>query len=114
LKERYPDLMPALMADLIDHAINVLSLMYTQIYFPTYSNSLKEIAAYLGFHWSTPGASGRSANEWRSSWEATHDAVLKRQLITYDAEDCAALRKVCELIASVISDGPSKLVILGL
>ena len=32
-------------------AINLLSVIFAHIYFPTYSNGLKEIAKYLGFNW---------------------------------------------------------------
>ena len=34
---------------LLDRSCNVLSLIYSNIYFPTYSNSLKDIGNYLGF-----------------------------------------------------------------
>ncbi|MEW6419623.1 MAG: TM0106 family RecB-like putative nuclease [Nitrospirota bacterium] len=37
---------------------NILSAIYGRIYFPTYSNDLKSIALFLGFHWSDPNASG--------------------------------------------------------
>jgi predicted RecB family nuclease len=33
----------------IAHPTNLLSLVYARIYFPTFSNSLKDIARYLGF-----------------------------------------------------------------
>ena len=38
--------------------INVLSLIYGSIYFPTYGNGLKEIASFLGATWSQESASG--------------------------------------------------------
>jgi predicted RecB family nuclease len=33
----------------INSAVNLLSLTFAQVYFPTFSNGLKEIAGYLGF-----------------------------------------------------------------
>jgi hypothetical protein len=36
----------------LDSSVNVLSVIFGQIYFPTYSNGLKEIAGWLGFVWS--------------------------------------------------------------
>ena len=51
---------------LLRASVNVLSVLYAQIYFPTYSNSLKEIAHYVGFHWSEANASGLHALRWRS------------------------------------------------
>ena len=35
-------------ATAVDRATNLLSFIYAHIYFPTYSNELKEIAGYLG------------------------------------------------------------------
>jgi len=37
--------------------VNTLSLMYANIYFPTYSNSLKDIGSYLGQKWTEENAS---------------------------------------------------------
>jgi predicted RecB family nuclease len=42
----------------IAHPTNVLSLIYSRNYFPTFSNGLKDIARYLGFQWSGSPASG--------------------------------------------------------
>ena len=56
---------------------NVLSKVYSRIYFPTYSNSLKDIAAYLGYVWGTPEATGLDAATWRTRWELTRDSALK-------------------------------------
>lgn len=38
---------------------NVLSVIYDHIYFPCYSNGLKDVAAYLGYSWTDEAASGR-------------------------------------------------------
>ena len=77
---------------LIATSMNLLSLTYAHIYFPTYSNGLKDIAGYLGFRWSEANSSGLHALIWRSEWEATGDPSLKQKLITYNADDCAAAK----------------------
>ena len=51
--------------------INLLPVIFGQIYFPTYSNRLKEIAGWLGFEWSEQEASGLQAIIWRQEWEQT-------------------------------------------
>jgi predicted RecB family nuclease len=86
---------------LIRESVNVLSVLYAQIYFPTYSNSLKEIAQYVGFHWSEATASGLHALMWRSEWECSQDARLKQKLVTYNAEDCAALERVTNTVTRI-------------
>jgi len=101
LKERYRAVVeqPAFLDQLIAESVNVLSVIYAQIYFPTYSNGLKEIAQYLGFQWSESDASGLHTLMWRSQWECSKDAGLKQKLLTYNAEDCEALERVTSAIA---------------
>ena len=77
-------------------SVNVLSIIYPHIYFPTYSNSLKDIGRYLGFMWTEADASGIQSIVWRNKWEVTGSADFKEKLTTYNMEDCAALRKVTE------------------
>ena len=94
MRARYPDISAC--PDLADHltssALNLLSFMYAQIYFPTYSNTLKEIGRFLGFQWSGGDVSGLKALLWRSEWERSLDPGVKQQLITYNAEDCGRSR----------------------
>jgi predicted RecB family nuclease len=90
---------PAFLDQLIAASVNVLSVIYAQIYFPTYSNGLKEIAHYLGFQWSESDASGLHTLLWRAQWECSKDAGLKQKLLTYNAEDCEALERVTRAIA---------------
>lgn len=103
MKERYGEVCEstALIEQLIMGSVNLLSIIYAQIYFPTYSNGLKEIAQYLGFRWSDGAASGLSSLLWRSKWEHSKDSELKRKLITYNAEDCEALEKATATIAQL-------------
>ncbi len=41
---------------LIDCSCNVLSIIHSHIYFPLYSNGLKDVAKYLGYNWSSQKA----------------------------------------------------------
>jgi predicted RecB family nuclease len=81
-------------AKAIGLAINLISVMFAKIYFPTYSNSLKEIARRLNFEWSEKGASGTGSIAWRQDWENSHADVLIHRLITYNTEDCMALARL--------------------
>jgi predicted RecB family nuclease len=103
MKQRYS--VPVASSQSIDRlmatALNVLSVVYWCVYFPTYSNSLKEVAHYLGFQWSDQSGSGLNAIAWRRQWEYTEDATLKQRLITYNAEDCEALERVTTVVRSL-------------
>ena len=70
---------------------NLLSLLYSNIYFPTYSNSLKEIANFLGFTWTERNASGTQSILWREKWEDSNCEKVKEKIIQYNHEDCLAL-----------------------
>jgi hypothetical protein len=91
---------------------NLLQVIYAHIYFPTYSNSLKEIANHLGFRWSRGDPSALDSIVWRSKWETSKEPELKERLITYNTEDCAALELVFNTIARLRDksdrDGNSK------
>jgi predicted RecB family nuclease len=91
-------------AQILARVVNVLSLVHAHIYFPTYSNGLKDIGWYLGFRWTAPDASGLQSIVWRKKWEETGSPVFKDRLTTYNAEDCAALRLVTEFVYSICAD----------
>jgi predicted RecB family nuclease len=103
MKERYGEApaYPGFVDQLIAASVNILSVIYAQIYFPTYSNSLKEIAQYLGCQWSESGASGLSAIMWRSQWEVLRESRFQQQLTLYNAEDCAALQRITECVSAL-------------
>ena len=79
---------------LMDCSCNVLSIIHSHIYFPLFSNGLKDVGRYLGFDWSDPKADGLQSIFWRERWEETGDIAFKRKLETYNREDCLALRRV--------------------
>jgi transposase len=89
---------------LIATSVNLVSCVFGKIYFPTHSNSLKEIGRHLGFSWTWPQASGAAAVLLRKTWETGGgDEETKRLLITYNIQDCraievvaAALTRICE------------------
>lgn len=86
---------------MIDNSFNVLNIFSHNIYPPTYSNSLKEIAKFLKFEWSEKDASGLQSITWRYSWEISSNVELKRKLITYNLEDCKALEKIVKWVKNI-------------
>ncbi len=84
-----PEGSPAINA--IAAPINILSVIFAQVYFPTYSNSLKDVASWLGFAWSNRALSGPNSVSCRVAWERSADASTKQRLIVYNMEDCEAL-----------------------
>jgi predicted RecB family nuclease len=103
MRERYivtPD--DQLFVDrLIDTSVNLVGCIYGKIYFPTFSNSLKEIGRYLGFGWTWPRASGAAATLLRLTWELGADDGLKHELISYNVDDCRAAATVADALLRI-------------
>ncbi len=96
----------SLAAKAIGAAVNLLSVIYAQVYFPTFSNGLKEIAGNLGFRWSDSDATGTRAIRWRHDWAASRDPFQKSLLVTYNLEDCKALEVVASKISELAQERP--------
>jgi predicted RecB family nuclease len=107
MRERYqPGAEDAEFVDrLIDTSVNLLAVIYGRIYFPTYSNGLKDIARLLGFEWTWQQGSGTAAMLFRRCWELTSDDDLRRKLITYNIEDCRAATMVTEALTRICANG---------
>ena len=99
----------------IAQPVNILSLIFARIYFPTFSNGLKEVAGYFGFSWSGAPSSGLESIMWRRRWEQSSDSSEKQALLDYNQQDCEALEivtgKIVELYCAARSDGPQRHVV---
>ena len=98
---------------MIERSLNLLAVMYGTIYFPTYSNGLKEIARWLGFEWAWQQASGNAAMLLRRCWELTGDEELRCKLLAYNMDDCRAAEVVfgglTQICGNANASGPTKL-----
>src|ERR1019366_6536225 len=74
-------------ADLAEKAlkalVNILSQIYSHIYFPVYSNGLKEIGSYLDCSWTDSASCGIQSIVWRKRWETNHAEEWKQKLLIY-------------------------------
>ncbi|MFY0601948.1 MAG: transposase [Cyclobacteriaceae bacterium] len=89
---------------IVGNSVNVLSLIYPSIYFPTYSNGLKDIAKYLGFKWLEGDLTGLESILLRKKWELTEKSSLKTSLVNYNIDDCFALRIVTNFLIAITSN----------
>ena len=76
----------------------------TNVFFPAYSNRLKEIAASLEFCWSGPITTGIESIAWRKEWAHSGDDRFKNDLLRYNQEDCEALQTVVRYLRSLEGD----------
>ena len=97
-----PDLYRGAVDEAAKRSIDMLPMIRRHLYFPTYSNSLKDIGRYLGCSWSGPSSSGIQSLVWRYRWLEDRDSKWKQSLITYNLEDCAALKRVTEFVERAV------------
>jgi predicted RecB family nuclease len=84
---------------LANRLVNVNKHVYGKVYFPVCSNRLKEIGAFIGATWTSPAASGLQSLVWRHHWEETRSAEYKDLLLTYNKEDCQAIKLLADELA---------------
>jgi predicted RecB family nuclease len=86
----------------LDSALfNVLGAIRTNLYFPAYSNGLKDIGACLGATWTGKVTSGIDCVAARMRWEETRDSVIKEEILKYNQHDCLGLQRVAKFLVSL-------------
>ena len=89
---------------IIERLLNVNTCIYGKIYFPVYSNSLKDICNYLGLSWSSPNASGLQSIVWRHEYDQSKDNSYRELLQTYNLEDCLNLKGLTDHLRLIAAD----------
>ena len=84
-----------------DRLVNINGFIYGKVYFPLKSNRLKEIGKFIGASWSSMDASGQQSLVWRHYWDETHKREYQKKLMTYNKEDCQALKMLTDFLANI-------------
>jgi predicted RecB family nuclease len=108
--ERYgfPARTPQLIQAAVLNSLNVLSAMYGKVYFPTFTNGLKQVGGFLGAKWRSPNAKGTDSIMWRTEWERTGDAAIKNRLVDYNQDDCEALHTLVFTLEKLFVNPPQQ------
>jgi predicted RecB family nuclease len=88
-------------SDVIARLVNVNKVIYGKIYFPVYSNSLKDIGSHFGVVWPCQAPSSVQPIIWRYLWEDTCLDEYKKTLIQYNLCDCRALVRLVDEMAGI-------------
>jgi hypothetical protein len=111
MRKKYPLLDSALGEGWTSVSINILEAIRTNVYFPAYSNGLKDVASFLGATWGGPITSGSDCIARRMRWEETKDGQIKEEIIAYNRDDCLAAQRVVQYLSSLgcpdVSPSPS-------
>ena len=84
-----------------NHLVNINKYIYSRVYFPIRSNKLKEIGSFIGASWTSAQASGLQSLVWRHYWDETQSAKYQELLITYNEEDCQALKLLTDELSRI-------------
>lgn len=88
--------------------VNVNSLVFGKLYFPTMSNSLKALGSLCGANWDAPDASGLQSLVWRHRWEESKNEEPKQDLISYNLSDCHAVRLLIAELRRIAKSADSR------
>jgi hypothetical protein len=103
MKSKLPERLHAGIDAILERATNVLSVIHPHVYFPTYSNSLKDISRFLGFQRADADATGLQSIIWRQTWNGNRAEELKARLLQYNHDDCRGLKHITDFLSRVIS-----------
>jgi predicted RecB family nuclease len=87
--------------DLINRLVNVNKHIYGKVYFPVYSNRLKELGTFIGVPWTAPNASGLQSLVWRYYWDEIQNIEFKDLPVTYNHDDCKALKTLSDELSRI-------------
>jgi predicted RecB family nuclease len=82
----------------INKSLNLVSIIFAQVYFPVLSNRLKDIAHWLGAEWSDNTCSGLDCVVQRCDWQEVRSILIRNKLVIYNAEDCRALQLIVDQV----------------
>jgi len=106
------DVEDSIIQRLRDSTVNVLTIIYNHVYFPTYGNGLKSIENYLGFTRSSKVESGLQSIVNRAEWDQLHEEKIKQELISYNRDDCESLKVVLDTIRMYLDESsPSESIV---
>ena len=87
--------------------LNINSCIYGKVYFPVTANSLKKIGKFIGASWTLSNSSGLQSLVWRYYWRTTGDIKYKEVLLTYNREDCNALKLLTDELFKIKNQADS-------
>src|SRR5207245_10125156 len=98
----------SIVARAMKKSVNLLSVIFAQVYFPTFSNRLKDIGHFLGAKWTGPVTSGLQSLAYRLDWEQSLAPELQTALVAYNRDDCAARETVTAQLTQSIREAKSR------
>lgn len=81
---------PAIRSAFANNLVDVLGLIRPNVLFPLSFYSLKDIAAYIGFHWRAEDAGGANSVLWFEAWLRDRNKKQLDKIVAYNEDDVRA------------------------
>ena len=105
LQERYPTVCSEAEVEELFRSERTVDLYHDVVRpsteWPTRDYSIKSLARYLGHEWRDQSPSGAESIEWFDRWYRSRDVNLKRRILEYNEDDCAAMGVLLEGIRNL-------------
>ena len=102
MKAKLPENLHPKIDAILERMTNLVSVIHHHLYFPIYSNGLKQIGRFLKYGRSGGEQKGLQSIVWRKSWEENQLPDLKARLLEYNEDDCRELRHVAEFVKQTL------------
>ena len=95
-------LAPDLVSQVLDRLVDLSPITTAAFAFPTYGESLKDIAKYLGFSWRQEDVSGQSSMILYQDYVESggRDDQTRQKLLDYNEDDCRATLHVFDWLTA--------------
>ncbi len=109
LARKYPDVCSETDVEEL-FALPAMVDLYTDVVkkateWPTYDQSIKTLAQYLGFRWRDTHPSGAASIEWYHRWIESGDPAIRQRILDYNEDDCLATGVVVDGVRQLEMDG---------
>ncbi len=97
---------PALVSQVLDRLVDLSPITTGAFAFPTYGESLKDIAKYLGFSWRQADVSGQSSMALYQDYVESggKDDKTRQKLLDYNEDDCRATMHIFDWLSAGRAD----------
>jgi len=89
--------------ELLKRFVDLYSTVRRSLAMPVRFYSLKDVASTLGFRWKNPNFKGYDAMLALEEWKKTKDQSIMEEVLTYNEDDCKALKILKEKLVQIQS-----------
>ena len=82
MKARLPEFLHTKVDGILERATDLLSVIHQHIYFPVYSNSLKDTGRFLGFEWTSNNVTGLDAIVGKDIWNTAKSRRYENTIVS--------------------------------